>query len=74
MNVCVCALICMWRVSYPFFPDSSCVCEGLSDFMSENKSAVDSCPWKVLSETMRVTGCAVLSLPPSSTLFRTASQ
>ena len=31
-------------------------------------------PWKVLSQTMRLTGCAVLSLPPSPTLFRTASR
>lgn len=31
-------------------------------------------PWKKLSETMRATGCAVLSLPPSPTLFRAASE
>lgn len=51
-----------------------------SDFKSENKLSHAtgplllhaSYPWKVLSETMQLRGHAVLSLPPSLTLFRTA--
>lgn len=63
--------LCMWGV---------CLHSTLSLMISFQKTSSPrilsyaSYPWKALSETMRVTGRAVLSLPPSPNLFRIAPQ